>query len=264
MNNAIQQPQTILVLGGGSDIAQAIVHELASSALTTVILAGRHTPIELSAPLGAALVSGAQDRAEVVSVPFDALDHAGHDAFIAALAERYGDLDVVIQAFGQLGESASDDDTVLPVNDDPVAAAKLAEVNYVGAVSSGIAVARQLRAQGHGTLVVLSSVAGVRTRASNFVYGSTKAAQDAFATGLGHALHGSGAKVLVVRPGFIRSKMTTGLDEAPFAADVDVVAAAVAKGLRKGSSVVWAPSILQAVFGVLRFVPAPIWRKLDR
>ncbi len=192
----------------------------------------------------------------VVSVEFDALDHAGHEALVRSIAGEHGDLDVVIQAFGQLGDGS--------VNDDPVAAAALAEVNYVGAVSSGLAVARQLRTQGHGTLVVLSSVAGVRTRASNFVYGSTKAAQDAFATGLGHALHGSGAKVLVVRPGFIRSKMTAGVAEAPFAADVDVVAAAVAKGLRKGSSVVWAPSMLQAVFGLLRLAPAPVWRKLDR
>ena len=244
----MQQPQTILVLGGGSDIAQAIVHELASPALTTVVLAGRHTPIELSTPLG--------EGVSVVSVEFDALDHAGHDALVRSVADAHGDLDVVIQAFGQLGDDSA--------NDDPAAAAALAEVNYVGAVSSGLAVARQLRAQGHGTLVVLSSVAGVRTRASNFVYGSTKAAQDAFATGLGHALHGSGAKVMVVRPGFIRSKMTTGVAEAPFAADVDVVATAVAKGLRKGSSVVGAPSFLQAVFGILRFAPAPIWRKLDR
>jgi len=154
VNNAIQQPQTILVLGGGSDIAQAIVHALASPALTTVVLAGRHTPIELSTPLG--------EGVSVVSVEFDALDHAGHDALVRSVADAHGDLDVVIQAFGQLGDDSA--------NDDPVAAAALAEVNYVGAVSSGLAVARQLRAQGHGTLVVLSSVAGVRTRASNFVY----------------------------------------------------------------------------------------------
>ncbi len=177
MNNAIKQPQTILVLGGGSDIGQAIVHQLASPALRTVILAGRSTPIEMATPL--------PGNVEVVSVHFDALDHAGHEALVSGIAEQHGDLDVVIQAFGQLGDD---------VGTDPVAAAALAEVNYVGAVSSGLAVAAQLRRQGHGTLVVLSSVAGVRTRASNFVYGSTKAAQDAFATGLGHSLHGSGAQ----------------------------------------------------------------------
>ena len=143
-------------------------------------------------------------------------------------------------------------------------AARLAEVNYVGAVSSGLAVARQLKTQGHGTLVVLSSVAGVRTRPSNFVYGSTKAAQDAFATGLGHWLHGSGAHVLTVRPGFVRSSMSAGLAEAPFAVDPADVAEATVKGLRRGADVVWAPGILRLVFGILRFVPGPIWRRLDR
>jgi decaprenylphospho-beta-D-erythro-pentofuranosid-2-ulose 2-reductase len=248
MNNAINQPQTILVLGGGSDIGQAIVHRLASPALRTVILAGRTTPIATATPL--------PDTVRVVSVPFDALDHAGHEAFISGLADEYGDLDIVVQSFGQLGGDR--------VNGDPAAAAALAEVNYVGAVSSGLAVAAQLRRQGHGTLVVLSSVAGVRTRASNFVYGSTKAAQDAFATGLGHSLHGTGASVLVVRPGYVRTKMSAGVEEAPFACDADDVASAVAKGLKRGSSVVWAPAVLQGMFGLLRYAPGPIWRKLDR
>jgi decaprenylphospho-beta-D-erythro-pentofuranosid-2-ulose 2-reductase len=248
MNNAINQPQTILVLGGGSDIGQAIVHRLASPALRTVILAGRAAPIDMTTPL--------DGDASVVSVTFDALDHAGHDAFVQEMAAEYGDLDVVIQAFGQLGDDA--------VNADPVAAASLAEVNYVGAVSSGLAVAAQLCRQGHGILIVLSSVAGVRTRASNFVYGSTKAAQDAFATGLGHSLQGSGAKVVVVRPGYVRTKMSAGVEEAPFACDADDVAAAVVKGLRRGSSVIWAPAVLQGLFGALRYAPGPIWRKLDR
>jgi decaprenylphospho-beta-D-erythro-pentofuranosid-2-ulose 2-reductase len=247
MDNAIRQPQTILVLGGGSDIGQAIVHRLDSPALRTVVLAGRSTPVELTTPLAG--------PAQVVSMPFDAVDHAGHDAFVRDVADRYGDLDVVIQAFGQLGDD---------VGTDPLAAAALAEVNYVGAVSSGLAVAAQLRRQGHGTLVVLSSVAGVRTRPSNFVYGSTKAAQDAFATGLGHSLQGTGASVLVVRPGYVRTKMSARVDEAPFACDADDVAGAVVEGLRRGRSVVWAPAVLRGVFGVLRYAPGPLWRKLDR
>jgi decaprenylphospho-beta-D-erythro-pentofuranosid-2-ulose 2-reductase len=247
MKNAINQPQTILLLGGGSDIGQAIVQQLASPALRTVILAGRTTPLELATALPGSV--------EVVSVAFDAIDHAGHGAFVQSLAEQYGDLDIVIQAFGQLGAD---------VGDDPVDAAALAEVNYVGAVSSGLAVANQLRRQGHGTLVVLTSVAGVRTRASNFVYGSTKAAQDAFATGLGHSLHGSGANVLVVRPGYVRTKMSADVEEAPFACDADDVATAVVKGLKRGSAVVWAPAVLQGLFGVLRYAPGPVWRKLDR
>lgn len=247
MKNAIQQPQTIVLLGGTSDIGRAIVRELDSPALQRVVLACRH-PDEVD-------TTGLSERAEVVAVRFDAIDHASHEATIREIAAAAGDLDVIIQAFGQLG---ADD------GDDPEAGAHLAEVNYVGAVSSGLAAARRLRHQGHGTLIVLSSVAGIRTRPSNFVYGSTKAAQDAFATGLGHALHGSGARVLTVRPGFVRSSMTDGLDEAPFAVDPADVATATVAGLRRGASVVYAPGILRFVFGVLRVVPGPIWRRIDR
>jgi decaprenylphospho-beta-D-erythro-pentofuranosid-2-ulose 2-reductase len=247
MKNAIQEPQTILLLGGTSDIGRAIVRELDSPVLRRVVLACRR-PDEVE-------TAGLSDHAEVTAVRFDALDHAAHEDLLAAVAADVGDLDVVIQAFGELG---ADD------GDDPRAGARLAEVNYVGAVSSGLAVARRLRSQGHGTLIVLSSVAGVRTRPSNFVYGSTKAAQDAFATGLGHALHGSGAGVLTVRPGFVRSSMTEGLDEAPFAVDPADVARATVAGYRRGASVVWAPPVLRLVFAILRFVPGPIWRRLDR
>lgn len=248
MNNAVAQPQTVVVLGGTSDIGHAIVTELVSPVLRNVVLAVRR-PDDVDV---AALSFG---DAEIVVVPFDAEVPSSHVGVIADIVERVGDIDVVIQAFGQLGS---------PGLVDPVEAATLAQVNYVGAVSSGLAVAGQLRRQGHGTLVVLSSVAGVRTRASNFVYGSTKAGQDAFATGLGHSLAGSGARVMTVRPGFVRSSMTTGMDEAPFSVDPADVGAAVAGGLRRKRTVVWVPGILRVVMGLLRFAPDAIWRRLDR
>ncbi|MGI9645743.1 MAG: SDR family NAD(P)-dependent oxidoreductase [Ilumatobacteraceae bacterium] len=248
MNNAIHQPQTVLVLGGKSEIARAIVERLASPALRHVIL-GCRDPEQVDTddyPAG---------PAEVVALRFDATEHDGHAEFVADVTERFGDLDVVVQAFGQLAPD---------VATDPVKAARLVDVNMAGAVSSGLAVADRLRTQGHGTLVVLSSVAGVRTRPSNFVYGATKAGQDAFATGLGHALDGTGARVLTVRPGFVRTSMTAGMEEAPFTIDAADVADAVARGLRRGSSVVWAPAALQGVFGLLRLAPGPVWRRLDR
>ncbi len=129
-------------------------------------------------------------------------------------------------------------------------------------MSAGLAVADQLRAQGHGTLVVLSSVAGVRVRKDNFVYGSTKAGLDGFAQGLGDALQGSGARVMVVRPGFVTTKMTEGLAPAPFSTDADSVAADIVTGLRRGSHTVWSPPVLRAVFGALQLVPRPLWRRL--
>jgi len=248
MMNAFDQPQTILVLGGRSDIAHAIVRELASPALETVVLAQRGD--------ASTSIDGLPESVAVHGVEFDATDHASHEALVARIVAEHGDLDVVVQAFGQLGGSE--------VNTDPVLAAALVDVNVTGAVSSGLAVAAQLRTQGHGVLVVLSSVAGVRTRPSNFVYGATKAGQDAFATGLGHALVGTGARVLTVRPGFVRSAMTEGMDEAPFACDPSDVAEAAAAGLRGRKSVVWAPGMLRYVFAVLRIVPGFVWRRLDR
>ena len=135
--------------------------------------------------------------AEVAVVPFEATDTASHPGFVDDLAERFGDLDVVVLAFGVLGDQATFDA-------DPVAAAAAVTINYTGAVSVGLAVANRLRTQGHGRLVVLSSVAGERVRKANFVYGSSKAGLDAFAQGLGDSLAGSGASVLVVRPGLRR------------------------------------------------------------
>jgi decaprenylphospho-beta-D-erythro-pentofuranosid-2-ulose 2-reductase len=248
MNNAVAQPQTILLLGGSSEIGRAIVARLASPKLRHVVLAVRDPNAVDTSTLDVG-------SADVTVVAFDAAEPATHAATVAAAVAAAGDLDVVVQAFGQLGADAAAD---------PVSAAELAAVNFDGAVSSGLAVADRLREQGHGVLVVLSSVAGVRTRASNFVYGATKAGQDAFATGLGHALHGSGARVLVVRPGFVRTQMTTGMPDAPFACDADDVAAAVVSGIARRRSVVWAPGILRYVFGVLRLAPDVVWRKLDR
>ena len=119
-----------------------------------------------------------------------------------------------------------------------------------------------MRAQGHGTIVALSSVAGERARRSNFVYGSSKAGMDAFFQGLGDSLVGSGVKVMIVRPGFVHTKMTTGMDPAPLSTTADAVAAAIVRGLARGSETVWVPSTLRYVMSVLRHVPRPIFRKL--
>lgn len=254
MQNSFGEPQTILLLGGTSDIGLAIVRRLASPTLRTVVLACRDPDAagDLVAELGSGLGSGGVD---VRAVAFDATDSAAHATLIASVAADVGDLDVVIMAFGVLGEQ-SDYDA------DPASAAAAVTVNYTGAVSSGLAVAHQLRAQGHGHLVVLSSVAGERVRASNFVYGSSKAGLDGFAQGLGDSLEGSGASVLVVRPGFVHSSMTEGMKAAPFSTTPDKVADAVASGLGAGKRTVWAPGILRFVFMTLRHLPGAVFRKL--
>ena len=252
MIDALGQPQSVALVGGTSDIGLAIVHRLAGGGrLQRVVLAGRD---------GAGLAAAADGvRAagvgQVDVVEVDAIDVSSHAEAVERIGATLGDVDVAVMAVGVLGDQAA-------FEADPAAAAEAAVANYAGPMSICLHLAARFRRQGHGVLVVLSSVAGDRPRRSNFVYGSTKAGLDAFATGLGDALHGSGARVIVVRPGFVRSKMTAGRPEVPLSTDPEAVAEAVAKALRRRSPVVYVPAPLRAVMAILRFIPRPIFRRL--
>ena len=252
MKDALGAVQSILILGGSSEIGVAIAAKLAAARHATVILAGRH-PDALAAAATSVRAAGA---GRVETLPFDAAETDTHDEVVASAAKLAGgDLDVVVLAFGVLGDQEADEAG-------GNGAVRLAQTNYVGAVSAGLAVARALKAQGHGTLIVLSSVAGERVRRANFIYGSSKAALDGFAQGLGDALAGSGARVLIVRPGFVRTKMTEGLPSAPMSTTAEAVAAATVKALAAGREVIWVPAQLRLVFAVFRHLPRAVWRRL--
>ena len=252
MIDALGEPQSVLVLGGSSEIARATVEALPRARLRRVVLAGRSSP----ALQEAATHLGDSGIPTVEVAEFDATVTESHGAFIDEVFEN-GDIDIVILAFGVLGDQSQ-------IEADPAQAVHLATVNYTGAVSVGLHVARRLRAQGHGHLVVLSSVAGDRARRSNYVYGSTKAGLDAFAQGLGDALVGSGASVLVVRPGMVRTRMSAGLPEAPMTTDPEVVAKVIVQALRKGRHTVYAPGPLRYLMGAVKVVPRPVFRKLPQ
>ncbi|MEU9830514.1 SDR family NAD(P)-dependent oxidoreductase [Streptosporangium sp. NPDC048047] len=248
MRNALGSVDTVLLLGGRSEIGLAIVERLVRDGARRVVLAARGIAGGTPPVIG---------DAEVHLVDFDAARPETHGEVIETAAKLVGDLDVVIPAFGVLGSQAAYDA-------DPVAAAGAVAVNYGGHVSAGLSAARRLREQGHGTLVVLSSVAGVRVRRANFVYGSAKAGLDGFAQGLGDALHGSGARVMVVRPGFVVGRMTEGMSPAPMSSTPGEVADAVIAGLRSGAETVWVPGRLRWVFAVMRVLPRAIWRRMPR
>lgn len=250
MIDALGDPQSVLVLGGSSEIALATVKALPRNRINRVVLAGR-----ASAGLASAVEELTSSGIKgVVTAEFDATNTASHERIIDEIFDA-GDIDIVILAFGMLGDQ-------MEFESDPNLAVQIATTNYTGAVSSGLHVARRLRQQGHGSLVVISSVAGDRARRSNYVYGSTKAGLDAFAQGLGDALQGSGAHVLVVRPGMVRTRMSAGLPEAPMTTDAPDVAKAIIVGLRKGKHTIYAPGNLRYLMGVVKTVPRPIFRKL--
>ena len=252
MKNALGAVQSALVLGGGSEIAHATMRALVTSGCRTVVLGARH--LDRLAPQVAELTH--LGATTVRTIEFDAVDVASHATTIDKCFADNGDIDLVLIAFGVLGHGAGLDTS-------PEIAAQSVTTNYVGAVSSGLAVAQRMREQGHGTIVVLSSVAGERARRSNFVYGSSKAGLDAFAQGLGDALAGSGVRVLVVRPGFVHSKMTTGLEPAPFATTPDGVAGVIVNALASNKEIVWAPPLLRWVALVFRHLPRSLWRRVS-
>lgn len=244
--DAFGRPQTVLLLGGDSDIGIAIVRRMIEDGARTVIRAGRSGD-----------GSGAADlEAKVDERYFDATDTTSHAGFFESVFEDHPSIDVVIVAFGVLRDQ-------IEVEDDPIGAVEMAEVNYVGAASALLHAAGHLRRQGSGDLVLLSSVAGVVPRRSNFVYGSTKAAIDFLATGLGARLDGTGVHTLVVRPGFVRTKMTRRMPSRPFAVSPETVARAVADGLARGDQVIWVPGILRWVMGVLRMLPSRLVDRLE-
>lgn len=252
MNDAFGRPQSMVVLAGTSEIARAVVRRTVADRCRTVVLAGRN-PTTLAEAAAEAVAAGADD---VPTLLFDAGDPAGaRDAVDRCFAAAGGEVDVVLVAVGELGDQSVDET-------DPERTAAMLTVNFTWPAAAMVAAAARIRTQGHGRLVVLSSVAGVRVRRANFVYGSSKAGLDAFSVGLGEALRGSGAGVMVVRPGFVRTKMTLGRPEAPFATTADVVAEAITDGLASGAEVVWAPGALRWVFAVLKNLPATIWRRL--
>ncbi len=239
------------MLGGSSELGTAIAARLASAHRATVVLAGRH-PDALAAAGETVLAAGA-GRVELLS--FDATETADHDAVVARAVAAAGDLDVVVVAFGLLGSQ-------LGGALDAADAVEVATTNFVGGVSAGLAAARQLRRQGRGTLVVLSSVAGERVRRANFVYGSSKAGLDGFAQGLGDALGRSGAGVLIVRPGWVRGRMTAGRRPALLPTTPEAVARATEEALVRGRDVIWVPSALRGAFIVLRHLPRRVWRRV--
>jgi decaprenylphospho-beta-D-erythro-pentofuranosid-2-ulose 2-reductase len=249
MSDGLGRPATALVIGAGSDIAAATLRRLAGDGLRRVALAAREPDrLGVADELRAAGV-------ETRGLPFDAVQLDRHQALVDEAFAWLGDVDLVLVCVGLLGGG------------DPLDRRQVVDVfqaNTLGPASLIAAAAGRLTAQGHGLVAVLSSVAGQRVRRVNPAYGGAKAGIDGFCEALGDRLRGTGVRVMVVRPGFVRTKMTAGMRESPMATDADVVAAAIVSGIRSGAETVWVPGRMRAVAAVLRLLPRPVFRRISR
>ncbi len=202
------------------------------------------------------------------AIAFDADDLASHRGLVDSIVADHGPIGTAVVAFGILGDQAR-------AEEDAAHAAAIAHTDYVAQVSLLTVLANTMRGAGSGavvdeplarraTIVAFSSVAGVRARRANYVYGSAKAGLDAFCSGLADALHGSGVRLLLVRPGFVIGRMTEGMTPAPLSSTPGQVADATVKALRTGRDTVWVPASLSILAFAFRMTPRAVWRRLPR
>ncbi|MEE9965908.1 MAG: decaprenylphospho-beta-D-erythro-pentofuranosid-2-ulose 2-reductase [Propionicimonas sp.] len=251
MIDATGNPQTVLLLGGTSEIGVAIITEYLANGPLRVILGVQPGDELVDDTVTVLRAAGAS---EVVTLEFDATAFDTHPAVIED-AWSVADVDTAIVAFGMLGEAEE-------LWQNQAKAVLAANVNYTGAVSVGVLLGQRMKAQGYGQIIVMSSVAGEKVRRSNFVYGSTKAGLDGFYRLLGEALEPFGPKVLVVRPGQVRTRMSAHVKEAPLTVDKDQLAKQVVEATRKGEKLIWVPAQFKLVMWVLKHIPGPIFRLL--
>jgi decaprenylphospho-beta-D-erythro-pentofuranosid-2-ulose 2-reductase len=240
------RPARVLLIGGTSEIGLAVIAALKLQPDAEVLLAGRDA--------GRMRAAAAALPAAVRLLSYDAADPAAYEQLVTT-AFADGPVDLVISAVGVLIPQDR-------LDADPRQAGLLVEANLTSHITALLAAAARLRSAGRGTIVILSSVAAVRPRRANFVYGAAKAGLDAFGRGLADSLHGSGVRVLLVRPGFVRGRMTAGMTPSPLSSTPEQVGAAVAAALARPSGVVWVPPAMRIVAALIRLVPRPLWRRL--
>lgn len=237
----------IALFGGTSDIGLAIVEELAGTEPTEIILLMRNSSPNVEPARERLLTRGYS----VVSLDFDALAFDSHPGIVDRVFEK--SVDVAIVAFGVLGDSER-------LWQDHAKGVETLQVNSTGTISVGIALGQAFTRQGGGQLVLVSSMAGEKVRQGNFVYGLSKQAADEFYTHLGDAI--PELEVLVVRPGFVRTKMTEGR-QAALAVTAEQVAKATVRALGQGRDLVRVPWVFGPLVFVYRHLPAAIRNRLN-
>jgi len=241
----------VVIFGGRSEIGLELACRLAPGA--TVVLAARAAD-RLVDEVAAVRAAGART---VQVREFDADDLASHVALVLAIEAEHGPIGTAVLAFGVLGDQSR-------AEADPAHAVAVVHTDYVAQVNLLTILAARMRPAGRGRLVVFSSIAGARVRRANYVYGSAKAGLDGFACGLSDALHGTGVQLLLVRPGFVIGRMTTGMDPAPMSSTPAQVADAAARALRRGKAAVWVPWGIRPLIFATRLVPKAMWRRMPR
>ncbi|WP_201733727.1 SDR family NAD(P)-dependent oxidoreductase [Acidithrix sp. C25] len=254
MFDAMHTPDNVLLVGGSSDIGVEIAKSLARRGTTRFVLAGRD--LEAMQRSANAISSVATGEGVSVSVIFyDVVAEKSYQALLEVASTELETIDYAIFATGAMGDQDEDENS-------PASTLEILEINFSKLAPAILNVANHMSKQGFGQIVVLSSVAGIRVRRSNFIYGSAKAGLDGFAMALGESLIDKGVKVTVVRPGFVKTKMTSHLKAAPLSTTPEEVAKATLAATDHQNASVYVPSAIGLVIGVYRHLPRALARKI--
>lgn len=187
--------------------------------------------------------------------PCDLLDGSTFASAFAKAEKALPSIDTVVVTAGVFG-------TQEQIEADSVLRDQVLMANFVGTIQFCEEARRHLLARGGGRLCVFSSVAGERGRKPVVIYGATKAGLTKYLDGLDARYHAAGLRVILVKPGFVRTGMTEGLDPPPFAGEVESVAEAVLRAIDKGQAEVYVPGIWRWVMTAIRLLPKPVMRKV--
>lgn len=240
----------VLVLGATSAIARAICSRLVREG-ASLFLAARDVA-ELERLAGDLEV---RDSATVDFASLEATDFSCHASFVEEAVTRLGGLDGVVFAIGLLGNQPHD-------SRDAAQARRLIDVNLTAAVSLLSPVAEILEKQGEGFILGISSVAGDRGRQSNYAYGAAKAGLSTYLDGLRNRLEPGGVRVYTVKPGFVDTSMTYGMQGLFLVASPEKVAASALKILQKPSGVYYVPFFWRWIMLMIRSIPERLFKKL--
>lgn len=243
----------VALLGGTKGIGRALGRLIAERGHSLCLLGRNREELERSA-------KDVQIRAgagrEVPVAECDLLEPAGFGDALDRAAEALGGLDTVIVTAALFATQDELESDVALTRD-------LVTANFANTVVFCEEARKRLLASGGGTLCVLSSVAGDRGRKPVIIYGASKAGLSAYLEGLDHKFRAEGLKTICVKPGFVKTGMTAGLDPPPFAGEPEGVAKDILAAIERGAPVVYTPGIWRYVMLVIRNLPRFVMRRIS-
>lgn len=240
----------VLIIGATSAIAEEVARIYATRSSQLYLLA--RDPTRSEAIAQDLRVRGATEACAAV---LDVTDFAAHAAAVDAAWQTFDGFDVALIAHGTLPvQSQCDADTELAIQE--------FTVNGTATIALANRIAQKLEAQGSGTLAVISSVAGDRGRASNYLYGSAKAAVSAYTSGLRQRLNARGVNVLTIKPGFVDTPMTAAFKKGILWAKPDQIARSIVQAIEHRRSIAYLPWFWWGIMAVIRTIPEFVFRRI--